>query len=95
MPSVLGLRDLADLIDTDVRGRSSLDVERAQELARVFWPTHAYDRARDVLARHRFVVLTGPPEMGKTAIAEMLALAYLTERVGGARVQRSRTGLAL
>jgi hypothetical protein len=31
-----------------------------------------------VLARHRFVVLTGPPEMGKTAIAQMVALAQLT-----------------
>lgn len=79
MPSVLGLRDLDGLIDSDVRGRSSLDVSRAQELARVFWPTRAYERARDVLGRHRFVVLTGPPEMGKTAIAEMLGLAYLTD----------------
>jgi hypothetical protein len=79
MPSVLGLRNLDDLIDPDVRGRSSLDVGRAQELARVFWPTRAYDRARHVLGRHRFVVLTGPPEMGKTAIAEMLALAALTD----------------
>ena len=56
-----------------------LDAERAQELARVFWPTRAYARAREVLGRHRFVVLTGPPEMGKTAIAEMLALAHLTD----------------
>ena len=79
MPSVLGLRDLDGLIDPAVRGRSTLDVERAQELARVFWPTRAYDRARDVLGRHRFVVLTGPPEMGKTAIAEMLALAQMTD----------------
>jgi hypothetical protein len=79
MPSVLGLRDLDALIDPDVRRPSSLDVERAQELARVFWPTRAYERARNVLDRHRFVVLTGPPEMGKTAIAEMLALAYLTD----------------
>ena len=79
MPSVLGLRDLDELIEPGVRGRSSLDVARAQELARVFWPTRAYDRARDVLERHRFVVLTGPPEMGKTAIAEMLALAALTD----------------
>jgi hypothetical protein len=79
MPSVLGLRDLDELIESDVRGRSSLDVGRAQELARVFWPTRAYDRARDVLGRHRFVVLTGPPEMGKTAIAEMLALASMTD----------------
>ena len=79
MPSVLGLGDLGALIEPDVRGRSSLDVDGAQELARVFWPTHAYDRARAVLAAHGFVVLTGPPEMGKTAIAEMIALAQLTD----------------
>ena len=33
MPSVLGLRDLDGSIDSDVRGRSSFDVGRAQELA--------------------------------------------------------------
>jgi hypothetical protein len=78
LPSVLGLRDLEPLIDPAVRKRSSLDVRGAQELARVFWPTRAYERSRSVLARHGFVVLTGPPEMGKTAIAQMLALAQLT-----------------
>ena len=79
MPSVLGLRDLTPLISVNARARSSLDIERAQALARVFWPTRAYERAREVLARHRFVVLTGPPEMGKTAIAEMLALAQMSD----------------
>ena len=79
MPSVLGLRDLRPLISAKARACSSLDVERAQALARVFWPTRAFARARDVLVRHRFVVLTGPPEMGKTAIAEMLALAQMTD----------------
>jgi hypothetical protein len=78
MPSVLGLRDLAPLMTDDVRSRSSLDIELAQGLARVFVPTRAYGRARGVLARHRFVVLTGAPEMGKTAIAHMIALAQLT-----------------
>lgn len=79
MPSVLGLRDLGPLIAPDARHRSTLDVAAAQELARVFWPTHAYERARAVLSRHRFVVLTGPPEMGKTAVARMVALAQLTD----------------
>ena len=79
MPSVLGLRDLTPLVAATTRASSSLDVERAQGLARVFWPTRAYERARDVLARHRFVVLTGPPEMGKTAVAQMLALAQMTD----------------
>jgi hypothetical protein len=79
MPSVLGLRDLEALIAPDIRERSTLEVASAQALARVFWPTRAYERARAVLGRHRFVVLTGPPEMGKTAIARMLALAGLTD----------------
>jgi conflict system STAND superfamily ATPase len=79
MPSVLGCRDLGPLISQPARAVSSLDVERAQALARVFWPTRAYERAREVLFRHRFVVLTGPPEMGKTAIAQMLALAQMTD----------------
>jgi hypothetical protein len=79
MPSVLGLRDLEPLIGASARDRSTLDIAGAQELARVFWPTRAYERARTVLGQHRFAVLTGPPEMGKTAIARMLALAQLTD----------------
>jgi hypothetical protein len=79
MPSVLGVRDLVPLIDGQARARSSVDIEAAQKLARVFVPTRAYSRAREVLAAHRFVVLTGPPEMGKTAIARTVALAQLTD----------------
>lgn len=79
MPSVLGVRDLEPLIGPSLAGRSTFDLEGARALARVFWPTRAYERARLVLDRHRFVVLTGPPEMGKTAIAQMLGLAQLTD----------------
>jgi hypothetical protein len=79
MPSVLGLRELDALIAPEVRERSTFDITSAQTLARVFWPTRTYERARAVLARHGFVVLTGPPEMGKTAIARMLALAGLAD----------------
>ncbi len=79
LPSVLGLRDLGPLIPAGVLAGSRFELERAEALARVFWPTRAYERARQVLARHRFVVLTGPPEMGKTAIAQLLGLAQLTD----------------
>jgi hypothetical protein len=78
LPSVLGIRDLGDLIDEAVSARSSADVAAATELARVFVPTHAYARALDVLRNHHFAVLTGPPEMGKTAIARMIGLARMT-----------------
>ena len=73
------MRDLGELIDPDVAARSSFDRTAATELATVFVPTRAYRRALGVLDAHRFAVLTGPPEMGKTAIARMIALAQLTD----------------
>lgn len=78
MPSVLGLGALDDLIEPAVAVRSSLDRRAARDLAEVFVPTRAHERALAVLGAHRFAVLTGPPEMGKTAIARMIALAKLT-----------------
>ncbi|HWF51532.1 MAG TPA: hypothetical protein VG294_12915 [Solirubrobacteraceae bacterium] len=78
MPSVLGLRDLDALIAPEVSSTSSLDRGAAEELASVFVPTGAYRRALAVLDAHRFAVLTGPPEMGKTAIARMIGLTQMT-----------------
>ena len=80
MPSVLGLCDLDQLIDAEVAARSSLDIAAARALAGVFVPTRAYRHALGVLDAHGFAVLTGPPEMGKTAIARAIALAQLTDR---------------
>jgi hypothetical protein len=76
VPSVLGVRPLAELVPA--ARASTLDTAAAHALARVFAPTRAYDRALDVLERHGFAVLTGPPEMGKTAIARTVGLAQLT-----------------
>jgi hypothetical protein len=58
---------------------TSFDAAAASELARVFVPVRAHARALAVLARHRFAVLSGPPEMGKTAVARMVALALATD----------------
>jgi len=77
LPAVLSL-DAAPP-DPDALARSTLDIEATRELARVFVATPAWHRAVAVLKAHHFLVLTGPPEMGKTAIARMLGLALLTE----------------
>ena len=77
LPSVLSL-DAAPP-DPDALARSTLDIEATRELAKVFVPTPAWQRAVAILKAHHFLVLTGPPEMGKTAIARMLGLALLTE----------------
>jgi hypothetical protein len=82
-PQLLGLRDLSDLlravVDVALIERSSLAIEQAREIASVFVPTTAYNKALQTLSSHSFVVLTGPPEMGKTAIARMIGLAKLGE----------------
>ncbi len=71
LPSVLALRE------PPPAGGSTLDLAAACALAEVFVPTAAYERALATLRRHHFAVLTGPPEMGKTAIARMISLALL------------------
>jgi hypothetical protein len=78
MPSLLGIRPPDGLVPADAAARSSLDPEPAHALARVYVPTRAHARALAVLARHRFAVLTGPPEMGKTAAATTIALARMS-----------------
>jgi hypothetical protein len=77
VPSLLGVCDLA--IDPEVSARSAWDADAAAALTRVFVPTRAYRTALDTIERHRFCVLSGPPEMGKTAIARVLALALHAE----------------
>ncbi len=77
LPSVLSL-DAAPP-DPEALARSTIDIEATRELAHVFVPTPAWYQALAVLKDHHFLVLTGPPEMGKTAIARMLGLALLTE----------------
>jgi hypothetical protein len=79
LPSALSVGDTRARLDADALQRSSLDLGAALELAPVFVPTEAYARALGTLRKHAFLVLTGPPEMGKTAIARMLGLALLSD----------------
>ena len=82
-PQLLSLRDLEDIF-RDAVGQETLERSRsavhcARDVVPVFFPTSAYDRAWQVLRKHHFAVLEGPPEMGKTAIAWMIALAQLSQ----------------
>jgi hypothetical protein len=83
-PQILSLRDLTDLLRTVVRNssiqRSEGVIKESEALTKVFVPTRAYERAWQVLLKHNFVVLEGPPEMGKTAIAWMIAAVQLTQK---------------
>jgi hypothetical protein len=78
-PQLLSIRDLDQLIagvlSHESIQRSSAALEIAKELVPVFAPTTGYERAWSVLRKHHFAVLEGPPEVGKSAIAWMIALS--------------------
>ena len=80
-PEILSLRDLdlllSEAVNSTILERSRAAVEESRELIPVFVPTQAYHKAWHSLQKYSFVVLDGPPEMGKTAIARTIALAHL------------------
>jgi len=82
-PQLLGLRDIENLINQAInkpffeRSRSLL--EDAYEYAKVFVPTGPYRKLLNIMPKYYFAVLEGPPEVGKTATAYMIALNKLKE----------------
>ena len=82
-PQLLSIRDLDALISSALTResavRSATAIEAARELVPVFAPTSNYEMAWDVLRKHSFAVLEGPPEVGKSAIAWMIGLSLAGE----------------
>jgi len=82
-PQLLSLRDLDSLISDNLNKetiqRSQAALNFARDIVPSFVPTQPYNRAWKVLQENNFVVLEGPPEMGKTAIAWMIALAQFSQ----------------
>ena len=80
-PQLLSLRDLnewlRECVHSEVRARSETAIALAEAQAKVFVPTGAYFDAREKLHKHHFVVLEGPPEMGKTTIGRVIALSQM------------------
>ncbi len=80
-PQLLSLRDLQELlretVNAEVIVRSKSAIALAQSCSRVFVPTDSYYAARDKLHQYGFVVLEGPPEMGKTTIGRVIALSQI------------------
>jgi len=80
-PQLLGLRDLEDLlrkwVNAEIITRSKEALKEAKLIAQVFVPTESYVQSLRILNKHGFVVLEGPPEMGKTAIGRMIALTQV------------------
>jgi len=81
-PEIMSLRDLdtllQEVVNKTILQRSKSAIDEARDISSRFVQTSAYFKALTVLRKHRFVVLDGPPEMGKTAIARIISLIQLT-----------------
>jgi len=81
-PQLMSIRDLNEFlrecVNADIIARSETAIAMAQSQAKVFIPTGPYYEALQRLQKHFFVVLEGPPEMGKTTIGRVIALAQLS-----------------
>jgi Restriction endonuclease len=59
--------------------QTDFEVERLRRKLPLFVRSDAYPRATDILNETRIVVITGPPGIGKTTLAEMLLYAHLED----------------
>jgi len=80
-PQLFTIADLVTLLtraaNRGIGTRSEVAVQMARENARVFVPTGPFFKAKVKLSRHGFCILEGPPEMGKTTIGRMIAMAQM------------------
>lgn len=83
-PELMGIRDIEGLLASTVNSaivqRSRATINRAIEISKVFVFTKPYLEAYKTLGTHNFVVLDGPPEMGKTSIARIIGLSQVMSK---------------
>ena len=64
------------LLNSDIFNRSEDALEQAKQQLRLWVPNPSFARAREILDANRVCVISGPPGIGKTMLANVLSAGY-------------------
>ncbi|HEC39120.1 hypothetical protein LCGC14_0874250 [marine sediment metagenome] len=79
-PRLLDISDLEHIYNKEINERAIAIMEEIKENMEVFANTEIFSKSIDVINEYNFVILYGPPKMGKTMIGN--ALCFLKIREG-------------
>ena len=67
-------RTIRDAVNGELLAESRLEWEKAKQNAEVFVETAVYEEARRLLTGNRAIIISGEPGIGKTTLANQLAI---------------------
>lgn len=79
VPRLYGIGDLSQIVDERARDQSLAILEQLQGYVDTFVSTKAYQEALTAIDQHNFVVLLGPPSVGKSSIAATICMTSKIE----------------
>ncbi|WP_199100292.1 restriction endonuclease [Dyella sp. ASV21] len=73
---------------------ASITLEEIEQKVRVYAPNPSFDQSLKKLDQHRVLIISGPPGVGKTTLAEMLCYTFLSEEWELVPIRSLEDGLA-
>ena len=58
---------------------NDITVEEIEAKLKIFAPNPSLDQGQEILEKNHILIISGPPGVGKTTLAEMLSFAYISE----------------
>ena len=65
------------LLNSDITNRTEYAVEQAKRQLRLWVPNESFTRARDIIDTNRVCIISGPPGIGKSMLADVLFAGYV------------------